>query len=44
MRKMASCEIFQHKSASQERGQFWQEFATNRDYQDFSLILGTFQD
>ena len=33
MREMASCEIFQHKSANQERGQFWQKFATNRNYQ-----------
>ena len=31
-------------SESRERGQFWQEFATNRNYQDFLLILGTFQD
>ena len=26
----ASCGIFQHKSASLERGQFWQEIATNQ--------------
>ena len=29
MREMASCGIFQHKSASRERGQFREEFATN---------------
>ena len=33
MREMASYEIFQHKSANQERGQFWQKFAANRNYQ-----------
>ena len=40
---MAPFGIFQRKSASQERGQFWQELATNRNYQDFYLILRTFQ-
>ena len=44
MREMAFCGIFQHKSASEERGQFWQEFATKRNSQDFSLLLGAFRD
>ena len=30
MREMASSGIFQLKSASRERGQFWQETATDR--------------
>ena len=41
MQEMGSCGIFQHNSASRERGQFWQQFATNSNYQDISLILGT---
>ena len=44
MQQMASCGIFQHKSASRERGQFWQKIATNRNDQNFSLILCTFWD
>ena len=45
MRKMALCGIFQHKSAIWERGQFWQEIATNRNnYRDFSVILPAFWD
>ena len=45
MRKMALCGIFQHKSAIWERGQFWQEIATNRNnYRDFSVILLAFWD
>ena len=44
MREMASCGIFHDKSASQERGQFWQEIDTNGNHEDFSLILRTFRD
>ena len=44
MREIVSGGIFQHKSASQERDQSWQEIATNRNYQDFSLILRAFWD
>ena len=44
MRETASCGIFQHKSASRDRCQFWQEIAINCNYQDFSLILHTFRD
>ena len=35
MREMAPFGIFQRKSASQEWDQFWQELATDRNYQDF---------
>ena len=44
MREIVSGGIFRHKSASQERDQSWREIATNRNYQDFSLILGAFWD
>ena len=44
MQEIASCGIFQHKSASRDRGQFWHEFATNSNYQDFTLILRAFRD
>ena len=35
MREMASYGIWQHRSASRERGQFWWEITPNRNDQDF---------
>ena len=43
--RKTSCGIFQHKSLSRERGQFWQGITTNRNnYQDFSVMLCIFRD
>ena len=43
MREIASCGIFQHKSASHGKDQILAGIV-NCNYQDFSLILGAFWD
>ena len=40
MREMASLGVFQHKSGSRERGQVWQQIATNLNgYPNFFVTL-----